>query len=54
VNAQVDISKTWAFLKKNVKTNTNQNYYGFMKIGANFDHKKVQYYEMVKYFWVEF
>jgi hypothetical protein len=53
VNAQVDISKAWALLK-NVKTNTNQNYYGFMKIGANFDHKKVQYYEMVKYFRVEF
>jgi hypothetical protein len=54
VNAQVDISKTWALLKKRFKTNAIQDYYGLMKIKVNFDHKKVQYYEMVNFFGIKF
>jgi hypothetical protein len=42
------------FIEKKFKTNAIQDYHGLLKIGANFDHKNIQYYEMHKFFGIKF
>jgi hypothetical protein len=54
MEAHLDTSKTLALVKINSNKKYIYNNQGFMKIRANFDNIKVQYYEMVKVFKIRF